>query len=357
MPNRRQLGSVFLAQSIRLVLIFILLNPPGFVRSDVWSVSAQTPANAINAERERAIELIKQKQFPAASQILKRVVDQNKTDADAWYFLGVALMQHVKEFKNSSKAFETALRLRPNFAPAHAGLAYSLMLREKLRESLGQASKAIDIDPTLTDAHFVKGVDLLRLGNPEEALKEANETIRLDPQLPSPYLLKSQAIISSLAIPPLLREKPGHEARINSYREAADALEKYLQLNNRSEEKEAWGDQLEALRFYVSFFGKKESEREALEASQVTTKVRILSKPEPRYTEEARQRGVIGTVILRAVFGADGSVKHILVLKALPNGLTQKSVAAARLIKFEPATQNGRPVSMFLQLEYNFNLY
>jgi hypothetical protein len=38
-------------------------------------------------------------------------------------------------------------------------------------------------------------------------------------------------------------------------------------------------------------------------------------------------------------------------------GLTEKAVAAARLILFAPATRNGQPVSMYMQLEYNFNLY
>ena len=64
-----------------------------------------------------------------------------------------------------------------------------------------------------------------------------------------------------------------------------------------------------------------------------------------------------GTVVLRAVFGADGKVKNILVLSPLPNGLTERSLNAARMIKFEPATKDGRPVSMLVQIEYHFNLF
>jgi hypothetical protein len=41
----------------------------------------------------------------------------------------------------------------------------------------------------------------------------------------------------------------------------------------------------------------------------------------------------------------------------LPFGLTEKAIAAARLIKFVPAMKGGRPVSVHMQLEYNFNLY
>lgn len=102
---------------------------------------------------------------------------------------------------------------------------------------------------------------------------------------------------------------------------------------------------------------KKDTERETIDSSEATVRARIISKPEPQYTEEARQNQVVGTVILRAVLAADGSVNHILVIKALPHGLTQRSVQAAKRIKFIPAMLNGRPVSMFVQLEYSFNLY
>jgi len=43
-----------------------------------------------------------------------------------------------------------------------------------------------------------------------------------------------------------------------------------------------------------------------------------------------------------------------------PNGLASLAVAtiaAARLIRFRPATRDGRPVNVYMQLEYNFNLY
>lgn len=62
-------------------------------------------------------------------------------------------------------------------------------------------------------------------------------------------------------------------------------------------------------------------------------------------------------MVLRAVFAADGTVKYIIIVSDLPDGLTQQAVAAAQRIKFVPATVDGRPVSMYFQLEYNFNLY
>jgi TonB family protein len=89
----------------------------------------------------------------------------------------------------------------------------------------------------------------------------------------------------------------------------------------------------------------------------VTSKARILSRPEPQYTEEARRNQVTGTVVLRAVFSAGGAVTNIKAVKGLPDGLTEKAISAARQIKFVPAQKDGRNVSQYIQIEYNFNLY
>lgn len=89
----------------------------------------------------------------------------------------------------------------------------------------------------------------------------------------------------------------------------------------------------------------------------VSSKARVLSKPEPQYTEEARKNQIVGTVVLRAIFTSTGQVSSIRAVSGLPFGLTERAIAAARQIKFSPATKDGHPVSMYIQLEYNFNLY
>jgi TonB family protein len=86
-------------------------------------------------------------------------------------------------------------------------------------------------------------------------------------------------------------------------------------------------------------------------------KVYVAFKPEPRYTEDARQNRIVGTVILKCVFSANGTITRISVVQGLPLGLTERAIAAARMIKFIPAMKEGRFVSVFIQLEYNFNLY
>lgn len=96
---------------------------------------------------------------------------------------------------------------------------------------------------------------------------------------------------------------------------------------------------------------------EPYRATQVEQRARLLSKPEPQYTEEARKNAVVGTVVLRAVFSRSGTVVQIRALRTLPFGLTERAIAAARQIQFVPALKGGQPVSVAMQLEYNFNLY
>jgi TonB family protein len=90
---------------------------------------------------------------------------------------------------------------------------------------------------------------------------------------------------------------------------------------------------------------------------EVTRKANITSKPEPLYTEEARKNQVTGTVRLRLILSASGQVTGITPLTKLPDGLTEKAIEAARRIAFTPAEKDGRKVSQYVTIEYNFNIY
>jgi len=90
---------------------------------------------------------------------------------------------------------------------------------------------------------------------------------------------------------------------------------------------------------------------------QVDRKILLAMKPEPRYTEPARMNAITGTVVLKCIFSPNGMVENIRTVSGLPYGLTEQSIQAARKIKFIPAMKDGKYVGMWMQLEYNFNLY
>jgi TonB family protein len=84
---------------------------------------------------------------------------------------------------------------------------------------------------------------------------------------------------------------------------------------------------------------------------------KILYREKAQYTREARDNKIEGTVVLSAVFGVDGQIGNFKVIRGLPDGLTEKAIAAANKIRFEPAMKDGRPVSVRGSLEFTFNLY
>jgi TonB family protein len=83
----------------------------------------------------------------------------------------------------------------------------------------------------------------------------------------------------------------------------------------------------------------------------------VTQKAEPRYTEEARINKVTGTVTLSALFKETGEIMDITVINSLPDGLTEKAIEAARVIKFLSPIANGRKIPCRVTLDFEFNLY
>lgn len=348
LPTAREQYSSFRRLSARKIILTLIVLTLVVAAASATLAQATPPASA---DLTRAIALYQAGKYSECSKLLKHVVNKTKTDQQAWYYLGLALIRQ-QQLKDATKALETALKLQPNSARAHVALAYALLLRNKADMALNESVAAASIDPNLVDPHYVSGVAYLQLGKRELALQEAERVLTLDPAFANGHLLKSQALVRFTG--DVLYPEEAEQSR-ERYSQAGDALAKYLQLNPNAENKETWVAQLESLRFFATPQpGKSDG---VYTSKEVTTRARVLSKPEPAYTELARNNGVIGRVTLRAVFAADGVLKHIIVVSGLPYGLTEAAIIAARKLKFVPAMIDDRPVSMFIQLEYNFNLY
>jgi TonB family protein len=98
-------------------------------------------------------------------------------------------------------------------------------------------------------------------------------------------------------------------------------------------------------------------DRSAFVDRNYTSRPRILHRETARYTEAARQAGIVGTIVVSAVFGEDGIIRDVKVIRGLPYGLMENAITAAKKIKFEPAYKNGEPVSVRTTMEFTFNLY
>jgi TonB family protein len=84
---------------------------------------------------------------------------------------------------------------------------------------------------------------------------------------------------------------------------------------------------------------------------------RAVYTPDPEYSEEARKAKYQGVVVLWLVVGPDGRPRDMRVQRSLGMGLDQKAVEAVKQWKFEPATKDGKPVAVQINVEVNFRLY
>jgi TonB family protein len=72
-----------------------------------------------------------------------------------------------------------------------------------------------------------------------------------------------------------------------------------------------------------------------------TSSVEITYKPNPIYTDEARNLKLEGEVLLEVQFAANGQLHVNRVVRGLGHGLDEAAVAAANKMRFKPAMRNG----------------
>jgi TonB family protein len=81
---------------------------------------------------------------------------------------------------------------------------------------------------------------------------------------------------------------------------------------------------------------------------------RAVSSPDPDYTTEASSNHIEGTSLLGIVVNRAGKATNIAVLQPLGMGLDEQAVLAVRRWMFQPATINGQPVQVQVNVQINF---
>lgn len=84
---------------------------------------------------------------------------------------------------------------------------------------------------------------------------------------------------------------------------------------------------------------------------------RLISSPDPVYTEAARTAQIQGTCVLLVVIGTDGSVRNVQIARPVGFGLDDNAVAAVKQWLFKPSIKDGEPVPVQVSIEVNFRLY
>ncbi len=80
----------------------------------------------------------------------------------------------------------------------------------------------------------------------------------------------------------------------------------------------------------------------------------FFQRMKPAYTTEAALAGVVATVDVKAVFGADGKVSEVDLVRWAGFGLDESAIATVRALRFKPAERDGRAVAVRALVRYNF---
>ncbi len=308
---------------------------------------------AQNSDREKGIEFFKKGSYKESVETLKKAVKVAPDDVQAQTFLGMSQLK-IGKLKDAEKTLGKSLELNPNQADAHKALAYVLLLRNKLKESLKQIEALTALNAMDSESYYIRGWAKLRLGDNDEALDNADQSVKLNPKFANAYLLKAQAMMNR-------RSNSTDYKRIAAeYGSAADNIGKFILLTSASPDNVFWRGQQETLKIFAAYYTEKEKNKDSDTEDKPdanTTPIKILTKPRASYTDKARQAGVSGIIRLLVAFTESGKVEHVLVLTSLGYGLDEEAIKAARGIKYEPQTRDGKPVTTVKPVEYSFTIY
>jgi len=82
----------------------------------------------------------------------------------------------------------------------------------------------------------------------------------------------------------------------------------------------------------------------------------LLREVKPDYTENARQRGIEGDVVMEIVVRRDGTVGDVRVMQGLGYGLDERASEAVRRWRFSPARRRGQPVDVMVEVAMEFKI-
>jgi TonB family protein len=83
----------------------------------------------------------------------------------------------------------------------------------------------------------------------------------------------------------------------------------------------------------------------------------LIFAPDPEFSDEARRAKFQGVCVVSLVVDAQGNPQRVQVLRHLGMGLDQKAVDAVKQYRFKPATLQGKPVPVEVNIEVTFRIY
>jgi len=207
----------------RFLFIPILLTMAAFAFVQLTSaqVSESQARENVQAEINRAKELLKSRQYEKAADILKQVIAIQPDSAVAHSHLAVAVLrvgranealvlaqrateldpgyafsylvlgeanQAMNRFDEAIEAAKHAIQINPDYFDAYGILGSLYGQTKHYEESLEAFNHALRFDSRNADVYNGLGIAYYRLGRHEEGIKAVNEAVKLNPNFANAYI-------------------------------------------------------------------------------------------------------------------------------------------------------------------------
>lgn len=307
-------------------------------------------------EFEKGVALFEQARYSTAIGIFKKLSKTNKKDAEIWNYLGLAYFKDDNH-KNARKAFKKAIKLSPQKSEYRVNLAYVYLFSNKQNKAKKEIRKAIELDSQNQTAYLLRGTMYLWEAEYDKVVSDADKIIALNKNYPAAYILKAEALLIKMG--EQWKEDEGAEKRLSILESVSETLGSCVDVCRKNgDSKDFERISLVVKGFTEHLIQKKESLSDLNNKDDlIKTPLRIINKPEAKYTEKARRANYVGSVTLVVLFAADGKTKYIFPLNSLRYGLDQQAMIAANRITFESEMLDGKPISIVKRIQYTFSIY
>ena len=238
----------------------------------------------------------------------------------------------AKNFELARSEAKLSLKIRSTSAEANLALALAFRGLRKPGDTMKYARQAVKLKADYGDAHYLLAVLFYEKPDVKKSAAELDLAMQYGMRFANAYILKG-----TLAL-----YEDHRTVAIESYREAVRLAQP------DAPNYEAIKERLTALENIEEF---------AKHRGQPGYEFPVpLNNPMPRYTEDARQNHVQGTIRAAVLVDEQGGVKSVVLLTSLGHGLDQEAIRAASQIRFRPGLKNGLAVLFWQQIMVEFNL-
>jgi tetratricopeptide (TPR) repeat protein len=119
--------------------------------------------------------------LPMAKDALLRALELDNEIAEAYAALGFIRSWYDRDWPGAEQAFERAIELNPNYAPAHQWYSHYLVAQGEYGEAVTQIRKALELDPRSLITYAVASDVLAAAGRVDDAIAESKYALEIDP--------------------------------------------------------------------------------------------------------------------------------------------------------------------------------